>query len=80
MAADGGKDIKGAKGGQSSSRTPVEAPDSLNSIATANILDLLAEGELTGWYSDNALKDIFLDETPIMNEDGTMNFSNVQVD
>lgn len=80
MAADGGKEIKGAKGGQSSSRTPVEAPDSLNSIATANILDLLGEGELAGWYSNDALKDIFLDETPIMNEDGTMNFSNVQVD
>ena len=34
MTADGGKDIKGAKGGESQ-RKPVEAPDSLNSIASA---------------------------------------------
>lgn len=71
--------IRGAKGGQSS-RTPVEAPDTLNSNAHAHILDLIGEGELAGWYSDNPLKDVFLDETPVMNEDGTLNFTDVYVD
>ena len=72
--------FEGAKGGGSSSRTPVEAPDSLNSIATARILDLLGEGEQAGWLSDDPLKDVFLDETPVMNEDGTLNFTNVVLD
>lgn len=73
-------EMEGAKGGGSSSRTPIEAPDSLNSVAVARILDLLGEGEQAGWFSDNPLKDVFLDETPVMNEDGTLNFTSVSID
>lgn len=70
--------ISGAKGGSSSSRKPVEAPDSLHSIDYARILDLISEGEIGGLV--NGLQSVFLDETPVANPDGTLNFKNVQVD
>ncbi len=80
--------IRGAGGGEEQkSHTPVEAPDSLRSIAYANILDLLSEGEIEGFVTEvqtgvaaDVLKDIYLDQTPIANADGTLNFKNVQVD
>jgi len=37
--------INGSKGGSSSSRTPVEQPDDLQSIAKAKLLIALGEGE-----------------------------------
>lgn len=82
MAADGilkGEVIEGAKGG-GSQRAPVEAPDSLNSIAMAHILDLVSEGEIAGFYSENPLEDVFLDETPVANPDGSLNFTDVYMD
>lgn len=72
--------ISGAKGGGGQSRTPIEAPDSLYSTAMARIVDLLSEGEIEMWNSDNPLKDVFLDETPVMNADGSLNFQSVQVE
>lgn len=39
-----GNAVKGAKGGSSSSRTPIEFPNSLHSIAYARVLDLLSKG------------------------------------
>jgi predicted phage tail protein len=73
------KMIRGAGGArQSESRTPVEAPDSLHSIAFAHILDLISEGEIVGLV--NGLNSVYLDETPIANDDGTLNFNNVHVD
>lgn len=62
----------------SSSRTPIEAPDSLHSIAYAKILDLVSEGEIYGLV--NGLRSIYLDETPLANADDSLNFKNVQVD
>lgn len=72
--------VRGAGGKPSGgdSRPPVEAPDSLYSIAYARILDLISEGEIAGLV--DGLKSIYLDETPLMNADGTLNFKNVQVD
>ncbi|MGT3282612.1 hypothetical protein, partial [Yersinia enterocolitica] len=58
----------GKKGG---SHTPVESPDSLHSIAKAKILIALGEGEFYGGFTE---KDIYLDSTPVMNEDGSYNF------
>jgi predicted phage tail protein len=70
-------DIEGHKGGSSSSsRTPVEAPDSLASIAYARILDLTTEGEIEGLVNGNA--SIFLNETPL-ETDGVLNFTGVTV-
>lgn len=70
--------VFGAKGGGGTQRTPVEAPDSLYSTAMARILDLLSEGEIVGL--ENGLKDVFLDETPVMNADGSLNFQSVHLE
>ncbi|MDA8505220.1 host specificity protein J [Citrobacter sp. Awk 2] len=66
--------IKGRKGGSSSSRTPTEQPDDLQSIAKAKILVALGEGEFSGQLTG---KDIYLDSTPLVNADGSQNFSGV---
>lgn len=74
--------IEGAKGGSSQPHAAVEAPDSLHSIAYARILDLVSEGEIEGFAHGTAgmLQDIALDDTPIGNADGSLNFKNVKVD
>lgn len=74
--------IAGAKGGSSSSRTPVEAPDSLRSVATARILDMVSEGPIKGPVlgPDKILQCIALDGTLVANADGSLNFQNVQFD
>ncbi|MFP2467653.1 host specificity protein J [Pseudescherichia vulneris] len=66
--------ITGSKGGGSSSRTPTEQPDDLQSIAKAKLLLALGEGELAGGLT---AKDIYLDGTPLENPDGSQNFSGV---
>lgn len=66
--------IKGRKGGSSSSRTPTEQPDDLQSVAKAKILVALGEGEFAGQLT---AKDIFLDGTALENADGSQNFSGV---
>ncbi len=66
--------IKGRKGGGSSSRTPTEQPDDLQSIAKAKLLIALGEGEFAGELNG---KSIFLDGTPLENADGSQNFSGV---
>ncbi|WP_447639590.1 host specificity protein J [Pandoraea norimbergensis] len=67
----------GGKGG-GDSRSPVESPDSLHSIAYAKVLDAVSEGEVVGLR--NGLQSVFLDGTPVVNSDGTANFQNVSVD
>ncbi len=69
---------EGFKGGDSKQRTPVESPDSLRSIATFRIMDLISEGEIGGLV--NGYQSIFLDETPLQNPDGSLNFQGVTVD
>lgn len=66
----------GGKGGGGGS-TPTEAPDSLHSISYAKVLDLVSEGEIVGLV--NGLRSVFLNGTPIMNEDGSLNFQNVSM-
>ncbi|MHA1023868.1 TipJ family phage tail tip protein [Enterobacter ludwigii] len=66
--------IRGRKGGSSSSRTPTEQPDDLQSVAKAKILLALGEGEFAGQLT---AKDIYLDGTPLENADGSQNFSGV---
>lgn len=73
------RDLVGAGGkGGSNARTPVETPDSLRSIARARILDFIAEGELRGLVAGN--QSIYLDQVPIQNADGTLNFQGVRVE
>ncbi|MFS3596622.1 host specificity protein J [Citrobacter braakii] len=66
--------IKGRKGGSSSSRTPTEQPDDLQSVAKAKILVALGEGEFAGQLTG---KNIYLDGTALENPDGSQNFSGV---
>lgn len=66
--------IKGRKGGSSSSRTPTEQPDDLQSVAKAKILVALGEGEFAGQLT---AKNIYLDGTALENADGSQNFSGV---
>ncbi|MEY7870981.1 host specificity protein J [Enterobacter roggenkampii] len=66
--------IKGRKGGSSSSRTPTEQPDDLQSVAKAKILLALGEGEFAGALT---ARDIYLDGTALENADGSQNFSGV---
>ncbi|MBU9815506.1 host specificity protein J [Rahnella sp. C60] len=66
--------IRGRKGGSSSSRTPVEQPDDLQSIAKAKVLIALGEGE---WAGDLTGQNIYLDGTALQNSDGSDNFSGV---
>ncbi|MDV1857546.1 host specificity protein J [Citrobacter freundii] len=66
--------IKGRKGGSSSSRTPTEQPDDLQSVAKAKILVALGEGEFAGQLTE---KNIYLDGTALENADGSQNFSGV---
>jgi predicted phage tail protein len=68
------KVLKGRKGGSSSSRTPTEQPDDLQSVAKAKILVALGEGEFAGLLTG---KDIYLDGTALENADGLQNFSGV---
>jgi len=73
--------IRGAGGSPPTPPTPTRAPDTLNSRQFASIQDLLSEGEIEGFataskagltkgstaYNNASLKDIFLDDTPILN-------------
>lgn len=71
--------IMGAGGGGSSStKTPTESPDTLRSIASFRILDLLGEGEIGGLV--NGLQSVYLNQTPVANPDGSLNFTGVHVE
>ncbi|WOT63535.1 phage tail protein [Pseudomonas aeruginosa] len=67
--------LAGRKGGSSKPKQPVEAPDSLRSVATAKILLAVGEGEFAGVPSE---RDIYLDNTPLMDPSGNLNFPNVK--
>lgn len=69
--------ITGAKGGSQKQHTPVEQPDSAQSMARCRMLLALGEGEFAGGLDATR---IFLDGTPLGNADGTMNFENVTWD
>ena len=94
------KIIRGAGGPPPSPPQPTRAPDTLNSRQFASIQDLLSEGEIEGFatpskagltkgsvaYNNAALKDIFLDNTPILDSSASntnpqtskFNFQNVE--
>ena len=68
-------DIHGAKGGEEKPKTPTEAPDSLRSVAIAKMLIAVGEGEFEGTPT---AQDIYLDNTPLQDPQGNMNFPNVK--
>jgi len=77
--------IRGAGGPPAPPPPPYRAPDTLHSRSFATVQDLISEGEIEGFASaskegltkgttayDNAsLKDVFLDDTPILNSTAT---------
>ena len=79
------KIIRGAGGSPKPPPPPYRAPDTLHSRSFATIQDLISEGEIEGFASaskegltkgttayDNAsLKDVFLDDTPILQSTAT---------
>ena len=69
--------ITGAKGGSQKQHTPVEQPNSAQSMARCRMLLALGEGEFAGGLDATR---IFLDGTPLGNADGSMNFENVTWD
>jgi len=93
------KIIRGSGGPPPPPPSPTRAPDTLNSRQFASIQDLLSEGEIEGFvtpskagltkgstaYNNAALKDIFLNDTPILNSNASntnpqtadFNFQNV---
>ncbi|KDN98901.1 phage tail protein [Pseudomonas donghuensis] len=70
-------DICGAKGGGSKPKQPTEAPDSLQSTNLAKILIAVGEGEFEGTPT---AQDIYLDNTPIQDSSGNINFPSVKWD
>lgn len=68
-------EIAGAKSGESNPKAPVEAPDSLSSTNIAKILLAVGEGEFDGTPT---ARDIYLDNTPIMDANGNLNFPGVK--
>ncbi len=68
-------DIHGAKGGEDKPKTPTEAPDSLRSVAIAKMLIAVGEGEFEGTPT---ARDICLDNTPLQDPQGNMNFPSVK--
>ena len=77
--------IRGSGGPPAPPPPPYRAPDTLHSRSFATVQDLISEGEIEGFASaskegltkgttayDNAsLKDVFLDDTPILNSTAT---------
>ncbi|WP_078479712.1 host specificity protein J, partial [Pseudomonas sp. MF6396] len=68
-------DVTGAKGGSKKTKASYEAPDSLRSTNIAKILLAVGEGEFDGTPTD---RDIYLDNTPIMDASGNVNFPGVK--
>lgn len=67
--------IQGSKGGGASAHTPVEQPDDLLSVAKLKLLLAISEGEIQG---ELTAQQIFLNDTPLANDDGTYNFTGVK--
>ncbi|TPU49329.1 host specificity protein J [Acinetobacter baumannii] len=70
--------VVGAKKGSKKQRQPVISPDSAQSKTFIKVLYGLAEGEIEGLA--NGFQSIYLEETPLQNADGSLNFENVKVD
>lgn len=70
--------IEGAGGGGQKSRTPREAPNTLQSRATIKLQEVVSEGPIIGIFGD--LKGVRLDGTAVQNPDNTYNYPAVYYD
>lgn len=67
-----------ALSGGAGSSTATEDPDSLQSRSMMTVLDLIGEGTIGGLV--NGPKSIFLNGTPVQNDDGSFNFGSTHWD
>lgn len=77
--AGGGKRGSGKGSKNSRASSPTEAGVSLRSRAYVTMLAVIGEGEIASFPKD-PLECIYLDETPIKSQDGTINFKDVILD
>ena len=70
----------GKKGG--GARTPNIEKNTLHSAQKIKVVDLVSSGEIFGFVNgnDDPLKSIYLNGTPIQNNDGSLNFSGVRAE
>ncbi|QIM65278.1 host specificity protein J [Frederiksenia canicola] len=66
----------GSSGG--GGHTPYEAPDSGRSKQRVRIVEVVSEGEIQGLV--DGVKSVYLDNTPIQNQDGSYNFTNIHAE
>ena len=66
--------IEGQKGGSKKQPKPYEQPDNLLSTAKLKVLLALSEGEVQGGLNE---QNIYIDNTPLANPDGSRNFNGV---
>ncbi|KMV68414.1 host specificity protein [bacteria symbiont BFo2 of Frankliniella occidentalis] len=67
--------IQGRKGGAAKAHTPVEQADNLLSEAKLKMLLAVCEGEVEGTVT---AQQIYLNDTPLANDDGSYNFTGVK--
>lgn len=73
--ASGGGGQGGGKGGKGGGG-PEEDPESLRSRSEATVVGVISEGEVQGFEDGvDPLTRVFLDNVPIKNQDGSLNFS-----
>lgn len=65
------------KGGGGSSHTPKEDKDTLESSQAISIIDIWSEGPIYGLK--DGLKSVYLDNTQVIANDGTENYSGVSI-
>lgn len=76
VSGAGGGGSGGGKGGKGGGRRPQEDPESLRSRSEALVVAVFSEGEIQGFEDGvDPLTRIYLDNTPIKNQDGSFNFS-----
>lgn len=66
--------IYGSKGGKQKQHQPVEQPDNLVSVNKVKVLLAVADGEVDSTFS---LKDLYLADVPVQNQNGTFNYEGV---
>ena len=69
-------------GGTTTPHQAVDAPNTLRSLATARIMEVLSDGVVSGmhttWYGGPFWNNVFLDGTPVADEGNNFNFDIVQ--
>jgi predicted phage tail protein len=70
------QNIQGAGGGKGGKgRVAQEAANSLRSKQFATVIDVVSEGEIEGLV--DGMRSIYLNDTPMQNADGSLNFKDV---